>query len=85
MTLLARGSRLLPRMEPFVGELVGRGLAEAGVDVRTGVTVRELSRAYPYCPLALALTDGTELEVDEILFATGRKPSPTTSAWKQSD
>ncbi|AGZ53459.1 dihydrolipoyl dehydrogenase family protein [Mycobacterium kansasii] len=74
VTLLARGSRLLPRMEPFVGELVGRGLAEAGVDVRTGVTVRELSRAYPYCPLALALTDGTELEVDEILFATGRKP-----------
>lgn len=74
VTLLVRGSRLLSRMEPFVGELVGRGLAEAGVDVRTGVSVRELSRAYPYCPVALALDDGTELEVDEILFATGRSP-----------
>ncbi|GAB7141470.1 pyridine nucleotide-disulfide oxidoreductase [Mycobacterium riyadhense] len=74
VTLLARGSRLLPRMEPFVGELVSRGLAEAGVDVRVGVSVRELSRAYPYCPVAIALSDGTELEVDEILFATGRKP-----------
>jgi dihydrolipoamide dehydrogenase len=61
-------------MEPFVGELVGRGLTEAGVDVRMGVSVLELRRAYPYCPVALALSDGTELEVDEILFATGRKP-----------
>jgi dihydrolipoamide dehydrogenase len=61
-------------MEPFVGELVGRGLADAGVDVRTGVSVRELSRAYPYCPVVLTLSDGTDLEADEILFATGRKP-----------
>ena len=36
VTLLARGSGLLPRMEPFVGELIGRGLADAGVDVRVG-------------------------------------------------
>jgi pyruvate/2-oxoglutarate dehydrogenase complex dihydrolipoamide dehydrogenase (E3) component len=26
-------------MEPFAGQLVGRGLAEAGVDVRVGVPV----------------------------------------------
>ena len=45
MTLLARTSRLLPRMEPFVGEFVNHGLTEAGVDVRTGVTVTELSRS----------------------------------------
>jgi pyruvate/2-oxoglutarate dehydrogenase complex dihydrolipoamide dehydrogenase (E3) component len=74
VTLLARGSQLLPQMEPFVGELVGRGLADAGVDVRLNVSVRELRRAYPYCPVVLALSDGTDLEVDEILFATGRKP-----------
>ena len=74
VTLLARGSQLLPRMEPFVGELVGRGLADAGVDVRMGVSVRELRRPYPYCPVVLTLADDTELEVDEILFATGREP-----------
>ena len=44
VTLLARTSGLLPRMEPFVGEYVSRGLTEAGVDVRTGVTVTELHR-----------------------------------------
>jgi pyruvate/2-oxoglutarate dehydrogenase complex dihydrolipoamide dehydrogenase (E3) component len=30
VTLLARGAGLLPRMEPFVGELIGRGLRDAG-------------------------------------------------------
>ena len=77
VTLLARGSGLLPRMEPFVGQLIGRGLADAGVDVRVGVTVRALRRPDPDGPVTLEL-DGevqdTELQVDEVLFATGRAP-----------
>jgi pyruvate/2-oxoglutarate dehydrogenase complex dihydrolipoamide dehydrogenase (E3) component len=36
VTLLARTPRLLPRMEPFVGDFVARGLSDAGVDVRVG-------------------------------------------------
>ena len=44
VTLLARGSGLLPRMEPFAGVLIGHGLAEAGVDVRLGVSVTKLRR-----------------------------------------
>jgi pyruvate/2-oxoglutarate dehydrogenase complex dihydrolipoamide dehydrogenase (E3) component len=74
VTLLARGSGLLPRMEPFVGELIGRGLADAGVDVRAGVSVRALSRPNPDGPVTLELDDDTELQVDEVLFATGRAP-----------
>jgi pyruvate/2-oxoglutarate dehydrogenase complex dihydrolipoamide dehydrogenase (E3) component len=74
VTLLARGSGLLPRMEPFVGELIGRGLTETGVDVRAGVSVRALSRPDPDGPVTLDLDDGTELQVDELLFATGRAP-----------
>ncbi|MGO9927576.1 MAG: dihydrolipoyl dehydrogenase family protein [Mycobacterium sp.] len=73
VTLLARGSGLLPRMEPFVGELIGRGLTEAGVDVRTGVSVRALRRP-DGGHVILELDDGTELEVNEVLFATGRAP-----------
>ena len=61
VTLLARGSGLLPRMEPFVGELIGRGLADAGVDVRAGVSVRALSRPNPDGPVTLELDDDTEL------------------------
>jgi pyruvate/2-oxoglutarate dehydrogenase complex dihydrolipoamide dehydrogenase (E3) component len=74
VTLLARRSGLLPRMEPFAGELVGRGLAEAGVDVRVGVSVTKLRRPGGSGPVTLELDDGNELEADEVLFATGRKP-----------
>jgi pyruvate/2-oxoglutarate dehydrogenase complex dihydrolipoamide dehydrogenase (E3) component len=73
VTLLARGSGLLPRMEPFVGELIGRGLVEAGVDVRVGASVRALRRP-DGARVVLELDDGSELEVDEVLFATGRAP-----------
>ncbi len=73
VTLLARGPGLLPRMEPFVGELIARGLAEAGVDVRVGVSVRALHRPEGG-QLSLELDDGSELDVSETLFATGRAP-----------
>jgi pyruvate/2-oxoglutarate dehydrogenase complex dihydrolipoamide dehydrogenase (E3) component len=74
VTLLARGSSLLPKMEPFVGELIDRGLADAGVDVRIGVSVRALRRPDPDGPVVLELDGGGELQVNEVLFATGRAP-----------
>jgi pyruvate/2-oxoglutarate dehydrogenase complex dihydrolipoamide dehydrogenase (E3) component len=74
VTLLARGPGLLPRMEPFVGELVERGFRESGVDVRVNVSVTRLRRPDADGPVTLELTDGNELEVDEVLFATGRAP-----------
>ncbi|MDV3123585.1 NAD(P)/FAD-dependent oxidoreductase [Mycobacterium sp. 21AC1] len=75
VTLLARGAQLLPRMESFVGERVSRGLTEAGLTVRTGVSVKELRRPGPQAPVTVVLDDGSELEVDEVLFATGRTPN----------
>ena len=74
VTLLVRGSGLLPRMEPFVGELIGRGLIDTGVDVRMGVSVRALRRPDPAGPVTVELDDGGELQFDEVLFATGRAP-----------
>ncbi|MFF4650430.1 dihydrolipoyl dehydrogenase family protein [Streptomyces sp. NPDC001380] len=74
VTLLVRGGRLLPRMEPFAGELVAEGLARAGVDVRTGTSVAELHRPGGSGPVTLVLGGGERLEADEVLFATGRVP-----------
>ncbi|UGY92497.1 dihydrolipoyl dehydrogenase family protein [Streptomyces gobiensis] len=82
VTLLLRGDRLLPRMEPFVGELVREGLTAAGVEVRRGVSVAEVRRATPEGPVTLRLSgrtagtgaQGAELIADEVLFATGRAP-----------
>lgn len=75
VTLLARTDTLLPRMEPFVGEHVQAGLTESGVDVRVGVSVTSLRRPGGTGPVRVTLDSGDELEVDEILFATGRTPN----------
>ena len=72
VTLLVR-SRILAGMEPFVADEVERGLNEAGVDVRTGVNVRGLRRGGTHGIVA-ELDDGTTVDVDEVMFATGRTP-----------
>jgi pyruvate/2-oxoglutarate dehydrogenase complex dihydrolipoamide dehydrogenase (E3) component len=74
VTLLAQADGLLPRMEPFAGELVGQALADSGVDMRIGVTVAAIHRPGGAGPVTLTLEDGGEVEADEVLFATGRQP-----------
>ena len=74
VTLLVRGERLLPKMEPFAGKLVASSLVEAGANVLTGVSVERLDRPLPGRPLTLFLSNGRELVADEVLFATGRAP-----------
>ncbi|MGW1524962.1 dihydrolipoyl dehydrogenase family protein [Streptomyces sp. NPDC002159] len=74
VTLLARRG-LLPRMESFAGKQLERGLTEAGVDVRIGVQVTALRRPDAGGPVTVTLDDGSELEADEVMFATGRIPA----------
>jgi len=74
VTLLAQADGLLARMEPFAGEIVGRALEQAGVDVRIGVTVTAIRRPGGVGPVTLTLEDGGQIEADEALFATGRQP-----------
>ncbi|WP_433250961.1 dihydrolipoyl dehydrogenase family protein [Actinomadura nitritigenes] len=71
---LVRGSRLLPRMEPFAGEAVAEGLRAAGVDLRFGTSVTAVHRDGP---VTLTLDGGETVTVDEVLFATGRTPATT--------
>ncbi|GAB2886720.1 dihydrolipoyl dehydrogenase family protein [Streptomyces mayteni] len=72
VTLLIRGERPLPRMEPFAGDLVADGLRASGVDVRTGVSVTAVERKDG--PVEITLDHGDPLTADEVLFATGRAP-----------
>ncbi|MFD0901896.1 dihydrolipoyl dehydrogenase family protein [Actinomadura sediminis] len=74
VVLLVRGWRLLPRMEPFAGELVAERLRASGVDVRFGASVTAVHRDGP---LTLTLEDGGTVTADEALFATGRAPATT--------
>jgi dihydrolipoamide dehydrogenase len=72
VTVLVRGGELLPRMEPFAGEMVADALREAGVEVRFGVSVTSVAREGR--DVRVGLDDGGELTADEILFAIGRQP-----------
>ncbi|MER5896046.1 NAD(P)/FAD-dependent oxidoreductase [Streptomyces sp. NPDC001876] len=74
VTMLIRGRRLLPKMEPFAGELVAEALTEAGVRILTGVSATAARRAGKDGPVTVELDNGEQLETDEILFATGRAP-----------
>ncbi|MGW6586751.1 dihydrolipoyl dehydrogenase family protein [Streptomyces globisporus] len=74
VTLLIRGGGLLPKMEPFAGELIADALTEAGATIRTGVSVTAVHRPAPDGPVTVELDAGDRIEADEILFATGRAP-----------
>ncbi|MGW2115024.1 dihydrolipoyl dehydrogenase family protein [Streptomyces zhihengii] len=75
VTLLVRDGGVLPRMEPFVGEHVVDALKEAGADVRLHTSVAAVDRPGGSTgPVTVVLGDGSSVEADEVLFATGRAP-----------
>jgi dihydrolipoamide dehydrogenase len=75
VTLLAREDGLLPRLEPFAGELVTERLREAGADVRFNVSVVGAERVGDGAgEVRVTLSDGGVIAADEILFAIGRAP-----------
>ncbi|MEU8617250.1 NAD(P)/FAD-dependent oxidoreductase [Streptomyces sp. NPDC048623] len=74
VTFLVRGGGLLPRMEPFAGELVAAALAERGADIRYGASVAAVVRDGGTGPVTVVLEGGDHVEGDEVLFATGRRP-----------
>jgi pyruvate/2-oxoglutarate dehydrogenase complex dihydrolipoamide dehydrogenase (E3) component len=72
VTLLQRGSGLLPALEPFAGERVAAALRSEGVDVRLDVALDSVAAAGD----AVQLHVGAEtVTVDELLVATGRRPN----------
>jgi dihydrolipoamide dehydrogenase len=74
VTLVARGERVLAAVEPAAGELVRAGLEADGVVLRLGSSPTEVSRDDDGV-LHLTLDDGTVLDADELLVATGRGPA----------
>jgi pyruvate/2-oxoglutarate dehydrogenase complex dihydrolipoamide dehydrogenase (E3) component len=72
VVLLQAGDRLLPRDEPFAGELVADSLRERGVDVRTGARAESVRRESGAVQVGLA--GGDTVQGDEFLVAAGRKP-----------
>jgi pyruvate/2-oxoglutarate dehydrogenase complex dihydrolipoamide dehydrogenase (E3) component len=72
VVLLQGSERLLPRNEPFAGEMVADALREKGVDVRTGAKAESVRRESG--TVTVGLEGGDSVGGDELLVAVGRKP-----------
>jgi pyruvate/2-oxoglutarate dehydrogenase complex dihydrolipoamide dehydrogenase (E3) component len=74
-TMLVLDDHLLPRHEPFAGELVADSFRESGIDVRLGHWAARVERPVAGGPVTVHADDGAVIEADEILVATGRRPN----------
>jgi dihydrolipoamide dehydrogenase len=69
VTLLESGEQLLGQEHPEVAGRLADALRAEGVDVRLGVSVDRFSGGTAH------LSDGTALDVERVLLATGRTPT----------
>jgi pyruvate/2-oxoglutarate dehydrogenase complex dihydrolipoamide dehydrogenase (E3) component len=72
VTLVEAESVLLPGEAAFTGEILAEALRRTGVEVRAGSAAAKAERTDE--GLALTLEDGTRIEADRVLLATGRRP-----------
>jgi pyruvate/2-oxoglutarate dehydrogenase complex dihydrolipoamide dehydrogenase (E3) component len=73
VTIVEPGDRLLSRVDPEAGALLGERLAGEGVDVRT--SVRAVSAAANGRGVSLELGSGEAVAAERVLVATGRRPN----------
>jgi pyruvate/2-oxoglutarate dehydrogenase complex dihydrolipoamide dehydrogenase (E3) component len=72
VTLVEAEPALLPGEPAFAGEILAAALRRAGAEVRLGSRATKAERTAE--GLTLALEDGTRIDADRLLLATGRRP-----------
>jgi glutathione reductase (NADPH) len=71
-TLVYRSERLLKSFDADLGRFLGEQMSAKGVRILYGRNVVGIERRDPF---AVSLTDGTVLETDGVMLATGRAPN----------
>ena len=74
ITLLERGERLIPGLEPFASEALRASLERRGVRVLLGATTESVARDGDG-PFKIGLAGGGHLVAEQFLVAAGRSPS----------
>ncbi len=74
VTQLYRGPLFLRGFDLDVRQVLAEEIRKKGVELRFDTNVTALEKA-PDGSLRATLTDGSTLEADQVLFATGRRPS----------
>ncbi len=72
VTLVEAEPHVLPGEALFTGEILGDALRRTGVDLRLGSAVVKAETTE--AGLDLTLADGTRIEADRVLLASGRRP-----------
>jgi pyruvate/2-oxoglutarate dehydrogenase complex dihydrolipoamide dehydrogenase (E3) component len=72
VTLVEAEDVLLPGEATFTGEILADALRRTGAEMRLGSAAAKAERTDE--GLALTLEDGTRIEADRVLLATGRRP-----------
>jgi pyruvate/2-oxoglutarate dehydrogenase complex dihydrolipoamide dehydrogenase (E3) component len=75
VTLIEAEPGLLPGEPAFAGEILAAALRRAGVEIFVGSQATKAERTPD--GLTLALEDGTRIDADRLLLATGRRPRLT--------
>src|SRR5580693_5034074 len=75
VTLIEADAGLLPGEAAFAGEILTAALRRAGVEIFLGSPATKAERTPD--GLTLALEDGTRIDADRLLLATGRRPRLT--------
>jgi glutathione reductase (NADPH) len=79
VTQLYRGAQVLRGFDDDVRSLIAAEMLKAGVDLRLNAEVANITRTPSSTenvgPLWVHLADGSSLEVDAVLYATGRVPN----------
>ena len=70
VTILEAGPRMLGIADAEIADVLRRCLAEAGVDIRTGIRTQSIARENG--KLTVTLAGGEKLHPDKLLFAVGR-------------
>lgn len=73
VTVIERGGRLIPKCEPFAGELLKGAFEQRGIAVMTNTTVQRVDRQHDGVA-RIDLSSGHALFADEVLVAAGRLP-----------
>jgi dihydrolipoamide dehydrogenase len=70
VTIVERGDHLLGRVHTDAGALIAELFRDEGIEVRTGVGIERVEPG-----VRLHLSDGSTLQTERLLIATGRRPN----------
>jgi glutathione reductase (NADPH) len=75
VTLIMRGDRVLRGFDHQVRELIQQQLVADGLEIKPNTTIASISNSSDSGMLEVSLSDGTRLQADRVLRATGRHPN----------